>query len=90
MGERPIPCRLHTESTTVTTLDFIDATVPQAFEADYAEMDVLGMLRRVSNTIDLLWRSALTQGTGEVALKLGEASHGVHRALIALTPPTPR
>lgn len=78
-----------TESTAVTTLDFVDAIVPQDAYEEFAEVDVLGMLRRVSTTIDLLWRSALTQGTGEVALKLGEASHGVHRALIALSPMAP-
>ena len=49
---------------------------------------VLGLLQRVSRTLDLMWRSAVSDGSG-TALRLGEASHGVHRAIIALSAAVP-
>ena len=47
---------------------------------------VLGVLERVSRTLDLMWRSAAHDG-GDTAARLGEASHSVHRAIIALSAP---
>jgi hypothetical protein len=47
---------------------------------------VLDVLQRVSRTLDLMWRSAVANGS-DAAASLGEASHGVHRAIIALLPP---
>ena len=47
---------------------------------------VLDVLQRVSRTLDLMWRSAVANGS-VAAASLGEASHGVHRAIIALLPP---
>lgn len=55
-------------------------------EGDADGVNLVDVLRRASATIDSLWRAALRDGTGEAALKLGEASHGLHRALIALAP----
>jgi hypothetical protein len=40
----------------------------------------------MSRTIDLMWRSAVADRS-EAAAALGEASHGVHLAIIALSPP---
>ncbi len=48
-------------------------------------VDVVGMLRQVSAALDSVWRAALASRAGDSAIRLGEASHGVHRALIALT-----
>lgn len=45
---------------------------------------VLGLLEQAARTIDEMWRSAQAEGRHPAALALGEASHGVHRALIAL------
>lgn len=46
---------------------------------------VMRLLQQAARTIDLMWRSAQTDGQHSAAVALGEASHGVHRALIALT-----
>lgn len=73
----------------MSTLDVLD-THPSRYGADQEDggSNLVEVLRRASATIDSLWRAALRDGTGEAALKLGEASHGLHRALIALTPST--
>ena len=47
--------------------------------------NLVGVLREASVVLDALWRDALTGSDGESAIRLGEASHGVHRALIALS-----
>jgi hypothetical protein len=47
---------------------------------------VLEILDRVSATLDVMWRTAVGDGS-ETAVRLGEASHGVHRAIIALSVP---
>ena len=47
---------------------------------------LLSLLREASSTIDGMWRSALQDGPTDAAHRLGEASHAVHRALIALVP----
>jgi len=47
---------------------------------------VLDILERVSRTLDLMWRTAVSDGS-EAAVRLGEASHGLHRAIIALSAP---
>ena len=44
---------------------------------------LVGDLRAIAAAIDVAWRAAL-RGEGGCAFRLGEASHGVHRALIAL------
>jgi len=52
---------------------------------------VLPLLKEASRAIDALWRSATGDNAGSTvqpapsAMQLGEASQGVHRALIALT-----
>lgn len=52
---------------------------------DAGRAHVLRLLQQAARTIDLMWRSAQTDGQHSAAVSLGEASHGVHRALIALT-----
>lgn len=42
------------------------------------------LLQQAARTIDLMWQSAQTEGQHPAAVALGEASHGVHRAMIAL------
>ncbi len=44
------------------------------------------LLRVVSRDVDILWLSALKDGTEE-AVALGEASQAIHRALVALDQP---
>lgn len=50
-----------------------------------AERDgVLGLLQQAARAIDEMWRAAQSDGQNPAAVALGEASYGVHRALIAL------
>lgn len=71
----------------MNSVDVLDSHMSRFdVEVDAAGMNLVEVLRRASSTIDSLWRAALHDGTGEAALKLGEASQGVHRALIALSP----
>lgn len=51
---------------------------------DEARDGVLSLLQQAVRTIDEMWRSAQADGQLTAAVALGEASHGVHRALIAL------
>jgi hypothetical protein len=44
---------------------------------------VLEDLGRVSKTLDVMWRTAVRDGS-DTAVHLGEASHEVHRAIIAM------
>lgn len=61
------------------------------FDRDYADagedeaLAMVAMLRRIGGTLDTMWRQALMADGGQTAMRLGEASHGVHRALIALS-----
>jgi hypothetical protein len=45
---------------------------------------VLSLLQQAARTIDGMWRTAQTDGQSPASVALGEASHGIHRALIAL------
>ncbi len=73
----------------MSTLDVLDTHLSLlGSDRDDGGLNVVEGLRRASATIDSLWRAALREGTGEAALKLGEASHGLHRALIALSSTT--
>lgn len=67
----------------------MDAPVSRYVQPEPEETHVVELLRRASAAIDSLWRTALDDGSGDMALKLGEASHGVHRALIALGTSSP-
>ncbi len=49
--------------------------------------EIIGLLRQASAALDTIWREAMTTTAGESVIRLGEASHGVHRALIALSSP---
>lgn len=55
-----------------------------ALDGSEADSGILSVLETATATIDSMWRSALEQGMGQTALHLGEASQGIHRALIAL------
>jgi hypothetical protein len=52
--------------------------------ADVAPDCVVGLLQHAARTIDQMWREAQVEGEHPAAVALGEASYGVHRALIAL------
>ena len=45
---------------------------------------VLSLLQQAARTIDDMWRTAQTDADNSASVALGEASYGVHRALIAL------
>jgi hypothetical protein len=45
---------------------------------------LLVRLRDASKVVDQLWRASVADGSLEMAMNLGEASHDIHRALIAL------
>jgi hypothetical protein len=47
-------------------------------------LDVVRLLRVAGAALDAIWREALLTNSGESVLRISEASHGVHRALIAL------
>ena len=51
---------------------------------EQATENIVDVLRRASVTLDAMWRAASHRGPTPSAIRLGEASHGVHRALIAL------
>jgi hypothetical protein len=45
---------------------------------------VVGLLQQTAEAVDELWNEARNLNDGQVRMALAEASHGVHRALIAL------
>jgi hypothetical protein len=49
--------------------------------------EVVELLRQASTALDRIWRQAMSIGAGDTVIRLGEASHGVHRAIIALSTP---
>ena len=53
-------------------------------DTDASAEGVLSLLQQAARTIDHMWRSAQHDGRNPAAVALGEASHGIHRALIAL------
>ena len=53
---------------------------------DVSWMRPIELLRDASIAVDFLWHAALTDGS-EIAVQLGEASQGIHRALLALSYP---
>ena len=47
--------------------------------------ELCAQLRRLARSLDALWRESLSTAAGRrLSMRLGAASHGVHRALIAL------
>ena len=46
--------------------------------------EVVGLLRKAAAALDQMWHEALLSAAPHTVMSLGEASHGVHRALIAL------
>lgn len=70
----------------MTSVDFVDAPAVRPEAAYDEETHVVELVRRAGAAVDALWRAALDDGHGESALKFGEASQGIHRALIALGP----
>ena len=53
-------------------------------DLDASPEGVLSLLQQAVRTIDQMWHSAQHDGRHTAAVALGEASYGVHRALIAL------
>jgi hypothetical protein len=51
-------------------------------------IDVLAELRRVAAKLDRLGNQLRGPRMSRLSMRIGEASHGVHRALIALDEPT--
>jgi len=41
-------------------------------------------LREVSHALDAMWRDAVASGDGDRLVELGDASYGLHLALVAL------
>jgi hypothetical protein len=58
------------------------ASRPDSFED--RQDAVAAELGRVVIALDELWRDAVDAGTTDAAISLGDASHSVHRAVIAL------
>ncbi len=48
---------------------------------------LIDMLQQVDRTLDQMWQKTVPGGNFEDAIRVAEASHDIHRALIALTPP---
>lgn len=46
---------------------------------------VIRPLREASRLVDSLWRAAVAGGVLDEAMRLGEASHAIHRALVLLS-----
>ena len=53
-------------------------------------VSVLERLTEASRIVDEMWLDALDDGRTGDAIELGDASHGIHRAMIALAPHTGR
>lgn len=49
-----------------------------------ARASVMTLLDQAVRTVDEMWRSAQVDSDLDATVVLGEASHGIHRALIAL------
>ena len=59
-----------------------------ALTADPSIM-VVDLVRRAAAALDSMWQESLLAGDSEAGMRLGEASHCVHRALIALDSRSP-
>ncbi|GEM_PF-5532236 len=57
-------------------------TMPASEATELAGVAIL--LRRVSRVVDRMLKVALVEPSGERALQLGEASHAIHQALLAV------
>src|SRR3954447_12958306 len=65
-----------------------DALPPHGVSVSVDLSQSLGLIRRGAAGIDLLWNELrVTDGMAGLAVALAEASHAVHRALIALDDP---
>lgn len=63
-----------------------DPTGPEPLEVDLR--DAVGVVRQGAAAIDRLWSQALGGSSApDLTLALGEASHALHRALMALDHP---
>lgn len=61
------------------------ASSPLLSDSETFDAGLLVLLRRAGSVIDSMWHEALADGDADSAVQLGEASQGVHRALIALS-----
>lgn len=57
---------------------------PNVIDTADPSAGILDLLQHAARTIDGMWLAAQTDGDHAASVSLGEASHGVHRALIAL------
>lgn len=72
------------------TVDVMDGAVRwRPARPENSGASLLVMLQEASRAVDALWRDALAGGQADTAVRFGEASHGLHRALIALNSPNP-
>ena len=62
----------------------VQLTIDLTSAPDDQVPDVVRLLRAAGAALDAIWREALLTNSGESVLRISEASHGVHRALIAL------
>lgn len=89
VGVRPAPNHVR-KLLPVKTVDVLEGAVKwRPAQTDVSGPSLLVMLREASRAVDALWRDALAGGQADTAVRFGEASHGLHRALIALNVPTP-
>jgi hypothetical protein len=51
---------------------------------DHHPEGLMCLLQQAARMIDSMWRTAQADSPNSTMIALGEASHGVHRALIAL------
>lgn len=58
-----------------------------SIEADGNVTEVVGLLREAVTALDQMWHEALLSASPHAVMELGDASHSVHRALIALSQP---
>ena len=68
----------------MTTLGSLSQQSVVTIRRDVAAIGLISMLREAGLAIDSLWQEAVIHGNGEDAMNLGDASQGIHRALIAL------
>ena len=62
----------------------VRVTIDLTRESENRVFEVVRLLRAAGAALDAIWREALLTNSGESILRISEASHGVHRALIAL------
>lgn len=52
---------------------------------EHRRQRVIKLLRETSEAVDSLWQASVSQSQDDLSVELGEASHAIHRALVALS-----